>query len=398
MSQDARSVLREQVTRCAFQPHVRLLKTSLSVNQEPSGAHMTASDSREIAYWARVAGVMYLCNYATAIAGTIGMEGIRGSGTFAEQALRLSAAEPLYRAAITSMAVSWVFLSVQAFALYKTVATVNRSVAQVALLLMSSQAVIGAVSLMFGLSIMSLRTGAASNAPLANDQLQMLTTALNAGYHGGFQIAMLFFAAASVLFFYLFYRSGFFPAKLAMLGMLGCALMVPASMAALISPTGMPRIGYAAWATMGIAEVSTGLWLAFRGIRIRPAPGGALGEHSALHRDTLTHDRASVDRPRARHHERSLGAGRGHGQPTARARRSAACVHDGVERGAPARAEEVRVAPGREKGRLTSTTLSSHRKALARPCSVASSTRFTATRLSDCSRIYSRIGRSARKS
>jgi len=222
---------------------------------------------------------MYVCNYATAVAGTLGMARIRGGGTFVEQALRLAAAEPLYRVAVTSMAVSWVFLSVQAFALFKTVEPVNRSVAQIAGLLMASQAVIGAVSLMFGLSIMRLRTGAAVDAPLTSEQLQMLARAFNAGFDGGFQIAMLFFATASVLFFYLFYRSGFFPAKLAMLGMIGCALMIPASMAALISPTGMPRIGYVAWATMGIAEVSTGLWLAFRGIRVLPTSGGALGEH-----------------------------------------------------------------------------------------------------------------------
>src|SRR5476649_1549374 len=171
--------------------------------------------------WARITGYMYLTNYLTAVAGVATMSWIKGSGPFAERASRLLASETLYRAALTSMAISWVILIFQPYAQYMTLRGVNKRIAQLATLLEVSEAVVGAVSVMFGFQIMQVYLSANSNGPLQNDQLQLMARMANAAYDSGFNIAMLFFAAASFLFFYLFYKSNFFPKSLAALGMIG---------------------------------------------------------------------------------------------------------------------------------------------------------------------------------
>jgi hypothetical protein len=217
--------------------------------------------------WARIAGVMYLANYLTAVAGVAAMSWIKGSGPFAERASRLLASETLYRGALTSMAISWVILIIQPYALYMTLRGVNKRIAQLATLLGVSEAVVGAVSVMFGFQIMQVYLSVKTGGPLQNDQLQMMARMVNAAYDSGFNIAMLFFGPASLLFFYLFYKSNFFPKSLAAIGILGSALMIPASAMVLIAPAHADGVRLAAWIPMGIAEVATAFWLAFRGIR-----------------------------------------------------------------------------------------------------------------------------------
>jgi hypothetical protein len=227
------------------------------------------SDSTQ-RYFARVAGVAYLGNYLTAVIGFVGMSAIAGSGDFAARATRLTASEPLYRAALTSMAISWVILALQAYALYVTLKPVSRHVARLAGILQGSQAVVGAVSVMFGFAILAVYTSARRLDSLSGAQLQILHTIVNAAYDSGFNIAMLLFAPASLLFFYLFYKSGYLPRALAGVGVVGSTLMILAAMAALIQLPGLKAITLAAWVPMGIAEVTTAFWLAFKGIRTAP--------------------------------------------------------------------------------------------------------------------------------
>ena len=227
------------------------------------------SDSNQ-RFYARVAGMAFLGNYITAVAGFAGMSLIGGSAEFQLRAARLIASEQLYRAALTSMAISWVILSLQAYALYLTLKPVSTHVARFAGILQGSQAVVGAVSVMFGFAMLRVYTSSGSGGPLSDDQLQVFGRILNASYASGFNIAMLFFAPASLLFFYLFYKSGYLPRVLAGVGVVGSTLMVLATIAGLIQVPGLKWITLLAWIPMGIAEVTTAFWLALRGIRTPP--------------------------------------------------------------------------------------------------------------------------------
>ncbi len=107
-------------------------------------------------FYARLAGFMYLLNYATSVFGSVMPDSIRGSGDFAEKARRVVASELLYRTALTSMAIGWVLIDFLAFSLYVTLKPVNKRLAQLALFLEIGQASVGAVTVIFSFLTLGL--------------------------------------------------------------------------------------------------------------------------------------------------------------------------------------------------------------------------------------------------
>jgi hypothetical protein len=220
--------------------------------------------------YARLAGVMYLLNYATSVFGAIVPPRIAGAGELADQARRISASEHLYRGALASMAIGWVLIVVLAFSLYITLKPVSRRIAQLALLLEVAQAAVGAVTVMFSFAALRIYTAVSQPGSIQNEQLQAVVRALDSGGLSGFQISMMFLGAGSTLFFYLFYKSGYIPRALAALGVVGSALMIAVSVSILIFPNYANQLQLG-WAPIGLAEVGTALWLTFVGIRAAPA-------------------------------------------------------------------------------------------------------------------------------
>jgi Domain of unknown function (DUF4386) len=225
----------------------------------------TAIGGAQRAY-ARLAGFMYFANYVTAVFGTFMPARIRGSGDFSEQAQRILASEHVYRTALTSMAVSWILIVFLAFALYVTLAPVNKRVAQLALFLELGQACVGAVTVIFTFATLELYMLSQAAGPFQSEQLQALISAIADASGSGFQIAMTFLGVGSTLFFYLFYKSRYLPRPLAGLGVFGSVVMVMVSLATLVFPEYSRTLQYG-WAPIGIAEVTTSFWLMIRGIR-----------------------------------------------------------------------------------------------------------------------------------
>ena len=223
--------------------------------------------------YARVAGFMYLFNYITSVLGAVGPSWISGSGDFAEKAQRIAASQHLYRAALTSMAISWVGIVVLAFSLYVTLGPVNKRLAQIALFMELGQASVGAVTVFFSFVKLELFTIASATGPFQKDQLEALVSVNRSAAGGGFQIAMTFLGVGSTIFFYLFHKSRYIPKPLAALGVFGSVLLLMVSLASLIFPEHAGTFQYG-WGPIGIAEVATGLWLSMRGIRPTPLPAG----------------------------------------------------------------------------------------------------------------------------
>lgn len=220
--------------------------------------------------YARLAGAMYLLNYVTSVFGYLAPARIRGTGDFADRAQRVLDAEPLYRGALASMALGWVVIVLLAFSLYVALRPVHARLAQLALCLELGQACVGAASVMLSFAVLRLYTSWQAAGPLEAEQLRALVRVVGAASDSGFNIAMMFFAPGSLLFFWLFYRSGYIPRPLAALGVAGSALMLLVSVGGLVAPQQAGTFRWAAWAPMGLAEVGTALWLTVRGIRLEP--------------------------------------------------------------------------------------------------------------------------------
>ena len=226
-------------------------------------------------YYARLAGFMYLANYATSVFGAVAPSSIRGSGDFGEQTRRVLASELLYRTALTSMAIGWVLIVFLAFALYVTLKPVNKRLAQLALFLELGQASVGAVTVIFSFMVLGLFTNAQPAGFFQNGQLQSLARVVDSAAGSGFNISMTFLAVGSTIFFYLFYKSRYIPRLLAGWGVFSSVLMLIVSLAMILFPDNVRTLQYG-WGPMGITEIGTALWLTIVGIRQPRTPVGGL--------------------------------------------------------------------------------------------------------------------------
>jgi hypothetical protein len=242
---------------------IRALSTTYEENMGIETQGNPIDDTQR--FYAKLAGFMYLLNYATSVFGAIAPGVIRGTGTLAEQSQRIIASQGLYRTALTSMAIGWVLIVFLAFSLYVVLEPVNRRLAQLALFLELCQASVGAVSVVFSFLVLGIYTGMRPGS-IQNDQLQALAQILERPPGSGFTISMMFLAAGSTIFFYLFYRSRYIPRPLAAWGVFSSVLMMIVSVAMLIFPDYTRTLQYG-WGPLGLTEVGTALWLMIVGIR-----------------------------------------------------------------------------------------------------------------------------------
>lgn len=219
-------------------------------------------------FYARLAGFMYLFNYLTSVFGAMAPGWISGSGDFAQKAERVVASELLYRTALVSMTVGWILIIFLAFSLYVTLKPVNKRLAQLALFLEIGQACIGAVTVMFSFATLWLYTAAPVTATFQAAQLKTLVAVTQNTAGTGFQISMMFLSVGSTIFFYLFYKSGFFPRRFAAFSAFASVVLFLVSAGFLLFPAYESRL-LIGWAPMGIAEVGTAFLLMIRGIRPR---------------------------------------------------------------------------------------------------------------------------------
>jgi hypothetical protein len=228
----------------------------------------SSTDRTQLIY-ARLAGFMYLSNYLTSMFGVLAPSSIVGSGDFAQKAQRVLASEQLYRTALVSMAIGWVLIVFLAFALYVTLKPVNKRLAQLALFSELGQAAVGAVTVMLSFGTLWLYTATLATGSFDNNQRQTLVSAIQNTVGSGFQISMMFLSVGSTLFFYLFYKSRYIPRMLAAFSVFASVLLLIVSATVLIFPAYENKI-LIGWAPMGLAEVTTALWLMIRGIRRPP--------------------------------------------------------------------------------------------------------------------------------
>jgi Domain of unknown function (DUF4386) len=229
------------------------------VNSDVSRLSVPSSPDATQRFYARLAGALFLINYALNIFGVATQETIRGTGDFAQAAERILSAEHLYRAALTSVALGWVTVVLLSFALYVVLEPVNQRLARLALYFRLGEAFVGGAGVLWSFAMLRLYTSADGAA---------LVLAMRSAVDSGFFIAWSFLGPGSILFFYLFYKSGYIPRALAVLGVFGSVVMMIGNVVALIFPKYTPLVQYG-WAPIGIAEIGTALWLVIVGVRAR---------------------------------------------------------------------------------------------------------------------------------
>jgi len=231
---------------------------------------MTSSDTdkSQIKY-ARLAGFLFLWLIITGLAGELTISHIVGSGTFAETAKRVAASEHLYRVALSSELIETLSAALLAFALYVTLKPVDKLLAQIAMYWRLGESFIGGAGMIFAFVKLGIYTSPQSQGALGTDQSQALVDLTRHAGFAAYNISAIFFSIGSILFCYLFFKSRYIPRILSAFGVFASVVVTVMCFASLIFPERAAMLQYG-WAPMAIAEVTTGFWLLFKGVNLRP--------------------------------------------------------------------------------------------------------------------------------
>lgn len=219
-------------------------------------------------FYARIAGFVYLLLIVLFMSGEFIISGIVGDGEFAATAQSIASSERLYRIALALQILVPVFTVVLGYALYITVRPVNEHLAQMAMFWRLGESFIGAAVMIFGFVKLQIYTGASGAAGFELAQWEALIALARGAHTTGFNFSTLFFSVGSIAFFYLFLKSNYLPKLLSVLGLVASVLVVLTCLGNLVFPEHRDILEFG-WAPMFLSEIATGLWLLFRGVKVR---------------------------------------------------------------------------------------------------------------------------------
>ena len=215
---------------------------------------------------ARLAGFMFLFYIATGIANLVLFkQATSGAEGTAAKLASIAQHAPLVRLTVVLTLLTFVDAVVLAVALYALTRDQDPDLAVLALCCRVSEGVIGAISAVRTLGLLSVATAStAAAAPDAAAAQALGALLLNAG--GLFTlIGATCFALGSTLYPYLFLRARSIPVLLAWLGVLASVLLVVALPLQLAGFLRGP-VTYFMWIPMAVFEVALGLWLLIKGV------------------------------------------------------------------------------------------------------------------------------------
>ena len=229
---------------------------------------LTTSLQQQPARWA---GFMFLFVIVTYMSGFFIVGNIFVGGDFAASAANILAKETLFRFAKTLELIASVATVVLALALYYLLRTVNESLAMLALLWRIGEAIIGGLNVSLDYFAVALLSNTDFLVMFSAEQLQAISRIFFKASGPGFYVSVLFFSPASIIFWYLLYKSNYIPKLLAGWGVFASVVTCIVAAASLLLPqhAGVLQLG---WAPIFIAEIVGGTWLMLKGARGWSAP------------------------------------------------------------------------------------------------------------------------------
>src|ERR1700693_2593997 len=220
---------------------------------------------------ARLAGALWLIVIAVSIASLFAAPSVNTNGSPAETAASILAAETPYRLAFALLFVgSLCYLGVTAL-LYELLRPVNRSVALFGAFAGLAGLTIGAASAVNELGALDLLKQAATAAPAAANQLQMVAQfALRDGPE--FKVGMVFFGLQIASVGYLILRSALVPRIIGGVLIAGGLSYIISSFATFVAPEVGARLSPLVIPIAILGEGSLTLWLLFKGVNVPAGP------------------------------------------------------------------------------------------------------------------------------
>jgi len=218
---------------------------------------------------ARVAGFTLLFGMVIVIFGEFYISAnLIVPGNAAETARNILAHETLFRINIACNLIYVTNVVVLLTALYVILKPVNRSLALVAAFFRLIYVLMWMVTALNMLGALRLMDGTGYLGIFGGDQLQALGRLHLAANFDTYYVGLPFFALASTVCSYLWFKSGYIPKALAALGVISSAWCVMCAFTFIIFPDFNKTVNDWWFDTpMGIFEMATGFWLLFKGLR-----------------------------------------------------------------------------------------------------------------------------------
>jgi len=220
-----------------------------------------AQGERTQRIYARLAGFLLLWLIINGLGGSLIFSYVAGSGTFEETAKRIAASERLYRVALSSQVIETLSAVLLAFALYATLKPVNNLLAQLAMIFILEDSILGWMVRMLGFARLNLYISSQSAGASGTIPSQALVDLMRRMAGAAENVGGICFGIGSLLFFYLFFKSRYLPRILSALGVSASAIWTALYFANLVFPEQHAVFQYICWPLMAVAEVTTGFYL-----------------------------------------------------------------------------------------------------------------------------------------
>jgi hypothetical protein len=225
--------------------------------------------------YARIAGFVYLLIIVLFMGGQFLISHVVGTGDFAQRLGHITEGQSLYRVGLVLQLLASVFTVLLAYALYAVLRPVNEGIARMAMYWRLGEAIAG-LTMLIPFAALSLQSNPKYLQHIGVEQMQTIVELAKSADFASFNIATLFFSFGSILFFYLFLQTRYIPRVLSAFGVFASFVTLLISLGNLIFPAYASVIQFG-WAPIFISEITTGIWLWARGVRIDPLPASGTG-------------------------------------------------------------------------------------------------------------------------
>jgi hypothetical protein len=218
---------------------------------------------------ARVAGFTCLFTMAIVVFANFGIyERLMVAGDAAATARNIMAHQTLFRIGIACGLIYSAGLVVLLTALYVILKSVNRGLALLAAFWRLVYALMWVLMTLNLFEALRLLSGANYLQVFEADRLQALARLYLAGSFDVYYVGLLFYALASTVCSYLWFKSNYVPRALAAFGVIASVFCVACTFVFIIFP-GFSRIVNLWWfdSPMAVFEMALSLWLLFKGLR-----------------------------------------------------------------------------------------------------------------------------------
>ena len=229
----------------------------------------TPEDSQRLA--ARIAGFTLLLLIASGISGMfIAPDSLVGAHDAAATAHNLLAHERAFRVSLVFEIVMFNCDVVLAIALYALLKPVNEALALLGSFWRVANAIVLGIGIATSLVALHCLSGGPDLAATSADQLRTLAALLFRIHDTASTIGLIFFCFGAGVHSYLLLKSRYIPRILSGLYLFVTVQLLLSTLAFLIFPKLTLLISFPAFIPDLVAELSTALWLAFKGAKVQP--------------------------------------------------------------------------------------------------------------------------------